>query len=161
MEPTYWKPQTLQLIKLYIYIYIYIFFFFLNAVGDATSRQTNAASSAVCHAFSLRKTTRVTAHTLIYVSQCEMRHSNPVLQHGFFSAPFPVLSPFVRHSCFACLLPLSIALFDVQHRIFVACFLDLFFYLPFFALHVCRPIHKLSLCFVANVVFKIFFSKSS
>ena len=31
------------------------------------------------------------------------------------------------------------------------------FYLPFFALHVCRLIHKLSLCFVVHVVFKIFF----
>ena len=31
------------------------------------------------------------------------------------------------------------------------------FYLPFFALHVCRLIHKLSLCFVVHVVFKIIF----
>ena len=39
------------------------------------------------------------------------------------------------------------------------------FYLPFFALHVCRLIHKLSLCFVIHVVFKIiinfFFLKRS
>ena len=106
--------------------YFFCFVFYSNAVGDATSRQANAAGSAVGHAFSRRKTTRVTAHTLIYVSQCEMRHSNPVPQHGVFSAPFPVLSLFVRHSCFACLLPLSIALFDVELRFFVACFLDLF-----------------------------------
>ena len=72
------------------------------------------------------KNNPVSAHTLIYVSQCEMRHSNPVPQHGVFSAHFPVLSLFVRHSCFACLLPLSIALFDVERRFFVACFLDLF-----------------------------------
>ena len=65
-------------------------------------------------------------YRLVHVSQCEMRHSNPVPQHGVFSAPFPVLSLFVRHSCFACLLPLSIALFDVELRFFVACFLDLF-----------------------------------
>ena len=104
----------------------FCFVFFSNAVGDATSRQTNAAGSAFGHAFSRRKTTRVTAHTLIYVSQCEMRHSNPVLHHGFFSSPFPVLPLFVRHSCFACLPPLSIALFDVELRFFVACFLDLF-----------------------------------
>ena len=106
--------------------YFFCFVLFSNAVGDATSRQTNAAGNAVGHAFSRRKTTRVTAHTLIYVSQCEMRHSNPLPQHGLFSAPFPVLSLFVRHSCFACLLPLSIALFDVELRFFVACFLDLF-----------------------------------
>ena len=71
-----------------------------------------------------RKTTRVKAHTLIYVSQCEMRHSNPVPQHRVFSAPFSVLSLFVRHSCFSCLLQL--AFFDVELRFFVACFLDLF-----------------------------------
>ena len=106
--------------------FFFVLFFFSSAVGDATSRQTNAAGSVFGHAFSRRKTTRVTAHTLIYVSQCEMRHSNPVPQHGVFSAPFPVLSLFVRHSCFACLLPLSIALFDVELRFFVACFLDLF-----------------------------------
>ena len=104
----------------------FLFCFFSNTVGDATSRQTNAAGSAVGHAFSRRKTTRVTAHTLIYVSQCEMRHSNPVMQHGLFSAPCPIPSLFVRHSCFACLLPLLIALFDVKLRFFVACFLDLF-----------------------------------
>ena len=86
--------------------FFFCFVFFSNAVGDATSRQTNAAGSAVGHAFSHRKANRVTAHTLIYVSQCEMRHSNPVTQHGVFSAPFPALSLFVRHSCFACLLPL-------------------------------------------------------
>ena len=100
--------------------------------------------------FLAKKTTRFTAHTLIYVSQCEMRHSNPVLQHGFFSASFPVLSLFVRHSCFACLLLLSIALFDVELRFFVACFLNLFLS----PLHVCRLIHKLSLCFVVHFVFK-------
>ena len=103
------------------------FFFFSNAVGDATSRlsrQTNAAGSAVGHSFSRRKTTRVTAHTLIYVSQCEMRHSNPVPQHFFGTLSRSSL--FVRHSCFACLIPLSIALFDVELRFFVACFLDLF-----------------------------------
>ena len=146
---------------------IFLFcFFFSNAAGDATSRQTNAAGSAVGHAFSRRKTTQVTAHTLIYVSQCEMRHSNPVPQHEVFLAPFPVLSLFVRHSCFACLLPLSIALFDVELRFFVASSSPVFsisFYLPFFALHVCRHIHKLSLCFVVHVVFKIiiiFFSNA-
>ena len=96
--------------------YFFVLFFFSKAAGDATSRQTNAAGSAVGHAFSRRKTTEVTAHTLIYVSQCEMRHSNPVPQHEVFLAPFPVLSLFVRHSCFACLLPLSIALFDVELR---------------------------------------------
>ena len=127
----------------------FCFVFFANTVGDATSRHTNAAGSAVGHAFSRPNTTRVTAHTLIYVSQCEMRHSNPVPQHGIFSAPFPVLSLFVRHSCFACLLPLSIALFDVELCFFVAYFLDLFLS-PF-----CRLIHKLSLCFVVHVVFKI------
>ena len=105
-------------------LFFFLFFFFSSAVGDATSRQTNAAGSAVGHAFSRQKTILVTAHTLIYVSQCEMRHSNPVPQHRVFSAPFPVLSLFVRHSCFACLLPLPIALFEL--RFFVACFLDLF-----------------------------------
>ena len=104
----------------------FLFCFFSNAVVDATFRQTNAAGSAVGHAFSRRKTTRVAAHTPIYVSQCEMRHSNPVLQHGFFSVSIPVLSLFVRHSCFACLLALSVALFHVELRFFVACFLDLF-----------------------------------
>ena len=112
--------------RLQNYFFVLFCFFFSSAVGDATSRQTNTAGSAVGHAFSRQKTTRVTAHTLIYVSQCEMRHSNPVPQHGVFSAPFPVLSLFVRHSCFACLLPLSIALFDVELCFFVACFLDLF-----------------------------------
>ena len=106
--------------------YVFFVFFFSNAVGDATSRQTNAAGSAVGHAFSRRKTTRVTEHTLIYVSQCKMRHSTPVPQHGVFSAPFPVLSLLFFHSCFACLLPLSIALFYVELRFFVACYLDLF-----------------------------------
>ena len=81
---------------------------------------------AVDHAFSRRKITRVAAHTLIYVSQCEMRHSNPVLQHWFISSPFPVLSLFVRHSCFACLPALSVTLSYVQLHFFVACFLDLF-----------------------------------
>ena len=146
-------------LSLYLVVFkiiLFCFVFFSNAVGGATSGQTNAAGSAVGHAFSRRKTTQVTAHTLIYVSQCEMRHSNPVPQHGVFSAPFPVLSLFVRHSCFACLLPLSIALFDVELRFFVACFLDLFLS-PFLCFTCCRLIHKLSLCFVVHVVFKFFF----
>ena len=120
------------------------------------AKQTQPAAQLVMH-FPAEKQTRVTAHTLIYVSQCEMRHSNPVLQHGVFSAPFPVLSLFVRHSCFACLLLLSIALFDVELRFFVACFLDLFLS-PFLCFT--RLIHKLSLCFVVHVVFNFFFSNA-
>ena len=130
------------------------------------AKQTRPAAQLAMHFLAEKKTAQglsVSFHivrTQIYVSQCEMRHSNPVLQHGFFSAPFPVLSLFVRHSCFACLLALSVALFYVELRFFVACFLDLF-HLPFFAFHVCRLIHKLTLCFVLHVVFKIFFGSSA
>ena len=142
-------------------IIFFVFFFFSNAVGDATSRQTNAAGSAVGHAFSRRKITRVTAHTLIYVSQCEMRHSNPVPQHRVFTAPFPVFSPlFVTHVSPVCYRSESVSLtsnFASSSPVF-----SISFYLPFFALHVCRLIHKLSLCFVVHVVFKIilFFSNA-
>ena len=83
-----------------------------------------------------------------------MRHSNPVPQHGVFSAPFPVLSLFVRHSCFACLLPFLILSLTSNFASSSPVF-SISFYLPFFALHVCRLIHKLSLCFVIHVVFKI------
>ena len=87
--------------KLTLYLVVFkiiILIFFSNAVGDATSRQTNAAGGAVGHAFPRRKKTAqglsVSFHivrTQIYVSQCEMRHSNPVPQHGFF---FGALSRF-------------------------------------------------------------------
>ena len=63
-------------------LFLFCFVFFSNVVGDATSRQTNAAGNAVGHAFSRRK--KGLGHTVIYVSQCEMRHSNPVPQHGVF-----------------------------------------------------------------------------
>ena len=118
-------PQLVVVFKI-----IFLFCFFLKCSCrfnfPPNKRGRFAAGSVVGHAFSRQKTTRVTAHMLIYVSQCKMRHSNPVPQHEFFSAPFPVLPLFVRHSCFACLLPLSIALFDVELCFFVACFLDLF-----------------------------------
>ena len=119
----------------------------------------NAASSAVGHAFSLRKTTRVPAHTLIYVSQCEMRHSNPVLQHGFFLRRFLFfLSLFVTHVSPVCKRSQSHSLtsnFASSSPVF-----SISFYLPFFALHVCRLIHKLTWCFVVHVVFNFFFKLS-
>ena len=97
-------------------------------------------------------------HTLIYVSQCEMRHSNSVPQRntGFFRDPFLFfLSLFVTHVSPVCYRSQSLSLtwnFASSSPVF-----SISFYLPFFALHVCRLIHKLSLCFVVHVVFKIIF----
>ena len=99
-------------------------------------------------------------YRLLHVSQCEMRHSNPVPQHGVYSALFPVLSLFVLTQvspvCYRSQLLSLTSNFASSSPVF-----SISFYLPFFALHVCRLIHKLSWCFVVHVVFKIFFFLSN
>ena len=74
----------------------------------------------------------------------------------FFRHPFLFfLSLFVTHVSPVCYRSQSLSLtwnFASSSPVF-----SISFYLPFFALHICRLIHKLSLCFVVHVVFKIFF----
>ena len=73
---------------------------------------------------------------------------------GFFLHPFPFFrSLFFTHVSPVCYHSQSLSLtsnFASSSPVF-----SISFYLPFFALHVCRLIHKLSLCFVVHVVFKI------
>ena len=63
------------------------------------------------------------------------------------------LSLFVTHVSPVCWRSLSLSFtsnFASSSPVFL-----ISFYLPFFALHVCRLFHKFTLCFVVNVVFKI------
>ena len=73
---------------------------------------------------------------------------------GFFRHPFLFfLSLFVTHVSPVCYRSQSLSMtsnFASSSPVF-----SISFYLPFFASHVCRLIHKLSLCFVVHVVFKI------
>ena len=72
---------------------------------------------------------------------------------GFFRHPFLFFpSLFVTHVSPVCYCSQSLSLtsnFVSSSPVFL-----ISFYLPFFALHVCRLIYKLSLCFVVHVVSK-------
>ena len=77
---------------------------------------------------------------------------------GFFRHSFLFFLSLVTHVLPVCYRSQSLSLtsnFASSSPVF-----SISFYLPFFALHVCRLIHKLSLCFVVHVVFKnVFFSQ--